>query len=117
MRRIFPLLILQHQPSIDTLLYLPLDLLRVVSISPIGKAPVHIPNRKGATIAPNWVTFLSDMHNNTHKSTGNEGKACMQLICMDNKAHCYWYSALLCSLGMVLHKLCALSALCPQATC
>ena len=26
---------------------------------------------------------------------------------MHNKAHCYWYWALLCSLGMVLYKWCA----------
>ena len=26
---------------------------------------------------------------------------------MHNKAHCYWCSAILCSLGMVLYNLCA----------
>ena len=43
--------------------------------------------RECITIAKE-APFLSDMHNNTHKCTKNEGKACKQLISMHNKAHC-----------------------------
>ena len=50
----------------------------VQSISPTRKWPVRGP--QCITIAPKGVPFLSDMHNNTHKCTRNEGKACKQLI-------------------------------------
>ena len=50
----------------------------------------------------------------THKCTRNEGKACKQLIQMHNKAHCYWYWALVSSWGMVLYNLCPQCAKRPQ---
>ena len=62
------------------------------------KVAVHTPNRKGTSPYPQLErgysvsptgkgppshqngSFLSDMHNNTHKCTRNEGKACKQLM-------------------------------------
>ena len=112
MRSIFPLLILQHQSSIDTLLYLPLDLLHMVTISPTGKGLVHIPNRKGATIAPNWAPFFSDMHNkHTHTHAlemrarhANNSYQCMTRLIVTGTEHCY--AAWVWSCTNLVHSAC-----------